>query len=475
MRLGSSTFLGAAVTDGSITFAEVSAGGEKRTVRHVATFPLPAGQSFDSPEPLGQSIASFLRQRKFGASRVVIGVPAKWLIALEKELPPADETLATSMLRLQAERLAVAESGELAFDYAGQADPSQPSKVLLVAMPRKRLERVEQALESAGLTIAAVTSTALTLASEAQSSDPGVAPPPGLLLLGRNGVEMVWRQQGAPRMLRHLSFTMLNGTLPPLGPLSAELRRTVALVPRAADGKPPELILCDAVGLTDQQRREFSERLGVNVKACDAGTAMGLTTADVQANGDGFAPAAALAVAGIRGSALPIDFKHSRLAPQPPRRFGKRSVWGAATGAVLVVLIGFLYFDVHRTRAELDAANARLAEMAPDIKDAENSIERIRYARSFFETRPPMLDSLREITLSFGESERIWATSFTMRDNRRVQLSGKAANQGVVVAVRDRLMNNPKFADVKLLEVRDAGGQSRDVSFSISFLYRGTE
>jgi len=35
--------------------------------------------------------AGFLRERGFGASRTVVGIPAKWLIAMERDVPPAGE------------------------------------------------------------------------------------------------------------------------------------------------------------------------------------------------------------------------------------------------------------------------------------------------------------------------------------------------------------------------------------------------
>src|SRR5207245_1243173 len=78
------------------------------------------------------------------ASRAVIGLPARWLFAVEKELPPAGEAEARSALRLQAERLALAESGEVVCDFVGRPNSGAPTRVLLVGMLRQRLERVEQ-------------------------------------------------------------------------------------------------------------------------------------------------------------------------------------------------------------------------------------------------------------------------------------------------------------------------------------------
>src|SRR3954467_9576313 len=115
----SSSFLGIAVSDQSVSCAEVLVSGDKREVRATATFTFPPETTLDSPDAAGQALAAFLRQKRFSAQRVVVGVPARWLIAVEKEVPPSSDEQSRSMLRLQAERLAVAEHGEVVFDFAG--------------------------------------------------------------------------------------------------------------------------------------------------------------------------------------------------------------------------------------------------------------------------------------------------------------------------------------------------------------------
>src|SRR5439155_2127905 len=100
----SSNLLGLAVSDRAITCAELSVTGERRSARRTAVFELPAELSLEQPAAVGQALALFLRSNRFTASRAVIGLPARWLFAVEKELPPAGEAEARSALRLQAER-----------------------------------------------------------------------------------------------------------------------------------------------------------------------------------------------------------------------------------------------------------------------------------------------------------------------------------------------------------------------------------
>jgi hypothetical protein len=163
----STSFLGLAISERAVVCAEVAArGAGGGTARRTATFTLPPELSLDAkPESVGTVLSVFLRENKFTASRCVVGVPARWLIAVEKEVPPSDPVAARAMLRLQAERLAVAENGEVVFDFAANPNPTPPPKVLLVGMLRSRLERIEKIVQAAGLELEAVTSSGLSLAA----------------------------------------------------------------------------------------------------------------------------------------------------------------------------------------------------------------------------------------------------------------------------------------------------------------------
>ncbi|MGA2500360.1 MAG: hypothetical protein ABSH20_21670, partial [Tepidisphaeraceae bacterium] len=262
MILRSSNFVGLALSDRSIACVELSVNGERRGVRHMATFALPGQLSAANAGATGQALATFLRQHGFSTSRAVVGVPARWLIAMEREVPPADREQTRAMLRLQADRLAVAESGEMVFDYAGEPDSNRGGKVLLVGIRRQQLERVEMLLDAAGITVTAITPSSLALACVLEPSQNRP-----MLVVGRSGAEMVWQNDGTPRLLRHLTLpTGGNTDTPSLGSLGAELRRTVTLIPTNGSGAARELLLWDGLGLSKQQVTDLSDRLGISVR-----------------------------------------------------------------------------------------------------------------------------------------------------------------------------------------------------------------
>jgi hypothetical protein len=507
MILGSSTFLGLAVSDRSISIAEVAGAGAKRAVRKVMTFTLPAGVTLDQPAPAGQALRAFLRENGFTASRAVVGVPAKWLIARENDVPPAAPDQIHAMLSLAAERLSAAESSDLVTDFAGKIDggaatSTGPRRVLLVAMLRQRLEQLTQLAEAAGLSVAAVTSSALVLAQTARQAGHDLP----MLLLGRQGAEMVFQHAGTPRMLRHVSVVAMNGHGVATGPLGAELRRAVALAPAtpngtsktggngsppAAPGAPPterELLLWDAVGLTDQQLGELSERMGVRVRSGQSLRSLGVQTApegsDADTPGGQFAPAVSLAFAGADRALLPIDFKRSRLAPRKKRRqMASLTSWGIILGALVVIGVVGLYIYVSNLESRLKVLDSTLVETKPKWDEARADRERLDYGLGFFEKRSPMLEALREVTTAFPQEEQIWVTNFTIREEkdqrkakyvRRGMLIGKSPSQKTASDVSDRLRQNPKFADVSLT-FQDTGGRSREVAFTIAFTFTATE
>ncbi len=468
------SFLGLAIAERAIVCAEVApARGNGGTMRRTATFVVPPELSLDAqPESVGAALAAFLREQKFSASRCVVGVPARWLIAVEKEVPPSDDTSARAMLRLQAERLAVAESGEVVFDFAGKSSSSTATKVLLVGMLRQRLERIEKIADSAGLHLEAVTSTGLTLASCASGKDEG-----GLLLLTRGGGEIVWRHNDAPRMLRHVAVAAMNGHgTVNMAPLTAELRRAVTLAQTNGDGR--DLLLLDGVGLEDAQITELSERLGVKLRSgrnsdvCGIGSDPAIASPAEHRDAPArYAPAISLALAGVRPALRPLDFKHSRLAPVKVSRFGARSSWAIVLGAIALLGIVSLYVIAHQRQNQIDALNATLRTLDPEIEDAQTNVDRLKYARGFFETRPPVLDCLAELSAAFGENDRAWVKALVLPANGKGTINGQAADDAVVLAVVERIKKNPRFTDVKGPNTQQADPRTREVSFTVTFTF----
>jgi hypothetical protein len=473
LSIGHPSVLGLAVGERSIIAAEVSITRDRRQVKHTAEFVFPQGTSLEKAEELGTALAQFLRQHHFSSSRAVIGVPARWLMARDKDLPPATAEVAASTLRLQAERHSSAE--DLIFDYAGQSDPRKPRKVLLAAMLRPQMERLQRMADAAGLRLLGITSATLALASTAGDG------PSLLLTIAPDAMELAARHDGTPVLLRHLassnaSASLRNGGAQDMASmLGSEIRRVVTLMPQNGQGGARSITLWDSLGLSDSEIPILQDRAGLAVESLVDLKTLGIATNTADAAR--FAPAIALALSAAE-KRLPLDFLHSRLATRKESRIGRRTVWAAIIGVVAVGLIAFLLIDLQRRETALVNLRSRLDNLKPDIKSAESLTEKVSFGRGWFETRPPMLDCLREITRAFRDEEPIWVSSFSLRDNHKGTLKGRTADRKYVTdpqGLIDRLQKNKNFSDVRVQELREVGGNSRDVSFSLNFIFNPTE
>jgi hypothetical protein len=470
MTFRASPILGLAVGEGGILCAQVAGGARGAVVQKVGWFTRPIAAATDAitPEQEGALLGAFLKEHGFSATRAVVGVPARWLLSQEKELPPAGVDEAKAILRLHAERMMLADSAPMVADFAGDLRASPP-RVLLVALLQSHLDRLSKMIGAAGLSTVAVTSTALAAArfSDETSSVPFV-------MLGDKSAELVVARNGAPRALRHVSITVRGPS--GAGGAASDLRRAMAM----AGGSDAGVTVWDGVGLDRHEWDDLASRLKTTVHHGPgverAGTSIATGALNGAAGGrsvDAYLPAVALAAAGLKRAGLPIDFAHPRLQAVAPRRIGRRGMWSAAFVLLAVVCLASLYVTVQQREAQAVELDSKLKAIADDAKAAQANIDRVAFGRTYFESRPPTLQCLRDVSLAFDYDEPIWATSFTLRDNGRGQLQGRASDQRLVLMVNDRLKANPRFANVQLVDSRDTGGNSREVVFSISFNYVG--
>jgi hypothetical protein len=462
--LSTSDALGIAVGEQSLTIAEVHAArGDAVEVRRTARMDLDTPLASADPEALGQVLSQFLRKHRFKASRVVIGVPAKWLVARERDLPPANAEQASGMLRLQAERLFSSELKELVFDYAGTPDARAATKVLLVAMPRHQLDRVVGVAEAAGLKVHAVLPSVLALAANSSDQSKNTL----WLSLSRDAAELLVQTDSNPRLLRHLpvrgsDLMSQNGTrMGAMTGLGGELKRAAVLTPGSEDRS---LVLCDGVGLKAEERSALEAQAGITLRDCpQPGTTEGSEAV----------PAIALGRLATRPQPAPVDFAHPRLAAPRAKRVSRATMYAAVAGAVLVLALGTLLWDIRGREQTHASMKEQLVLFKPNIEAAEHAVERVNVGRGWFEARPPILECLREVTLAFRDDEQIFVTNFTLRDTGVGQLSGKSSDDKFVLGVLNRLKNNPLFADVSFQSTQESGGNSRDVSFSLKFTFVG--
>lgn len=488
MIFASSNLLGIAVSDRSITCAELSGKGDRLSAKTTATFTLPADLSLEKPDALGAALATFLKQNGFSASEAVVGIPARWLIAAEKDVPPAGRDQMRTLLRMQAERLPLADAGELVCEYVGEHDSSKPSKVLLIAILRKQLERIEKTMEAAGLKLAAVTPTALALASVASGRVGPASRNTSFLMLGNSSAELVYQRSGTPRILRHVGIAA-NGHGLSIAPLGTELRRAVAMAPSTGTNgdSTSEMVLWDSIGLKDAQVAELSERSGLKVRSGDGLAMLGVkaqprTSRSADAvDPEQFAPAIALAIAGANPTLMPFDFTDSRLAPVVASRFGTKTVWGGIIAALVIIGVTTMLVQNNIKARELARIQAQRSERAADITKASALQTRVDFTGQYFDNRSQMLECFRDLSNCFRDSDPMWATNFAVKassdpatPNRlEATLEGKTTDPLAVKELVPRMRLNQRFEEIETPTITPSGSgrQAGQASFTMKFKY----
>ena len=453
--------LGLAIEERAILAAEVHVANGKAELRRAAEFALPEGASLDAPEALGAALREFLQKGHFAAKTVVIGLPARWLVTKEKAFPPAAAGVLTGMVRLEAERSFATEITRLAVDYVAPDAGGEGARVAMVAAPRARVEAAAALGRAAGLKVAAVTTSAGVLADALRTDAPTLL----ALCLRPGHVELAVRSDGALRSLRHLPVTLEGPAWQEA--LRAELLRATAQLPA---GAPRDLAAWDGAGLG----ADVVNALGA--RAADPLADLGVTMPPDGARDAAVhcATAAALACAGARKAALPVDFLHSRLEVRGPSS-RRRLMWAGAAAGALLIASGALFLEWRSEQRELTELRQKRDDLKPNADAARLLVDRVAVLRGWTDQRPRFLDPLRELTLAFPAEGRIWATSLAIRQDMRIAVSGKAADERSVLEVLDRLQANRAFEGVKLVYMRGAGGNSREVAFSMTLNFLNQE
>lgn len=449
MMFGARGALGLAMDEETVLAAEVAPLAGGLALRRAAVFERPAGAA---PAAAGKALRRWLKAQGFAATTAAIGAPARWVLSRETVLPAAGAAAVGGMARLEAERLFAQGMEPWVVDYLAQPTADGRVSALLCAVDRNKAAQAQAAARAAGLKPRFMAPSVLALAWAARRDAWDV-----LLWPRAGGAEAVARRGGRILALRHLP-------LPPAGSRerAAELRgavaRLLALGPGEAGAEPPSVAVCGG-GLAGGLPGGFA--LGL--------AGLGLSAPAGLDDADRFAPAAALALAALRGQEPPLNFLRPRFASASGPRLGRKLAWGAAA-ALAVLAAGGVYAEAWRRDAdELAGLQARLDAMRPDIEAAREVARKVALARGWTDRRPKALDPLRELALAFPVESRAWLTSLALSQDRRVVVAGKAADEKAALGVLDRIRACKAFADASTLYVREAGGAASEVAFSFSF------
>jgi hypothetical protein len=338
-------------------------------------------------------------------------------------------------------------------------------------MLKKRMRQIVDAVQGAGLELLSVSIASVSLFCPGRGADPAARARFALFtgsacaeLLVRTGEDIVtvkyFQNQAAPEG---------DASMPEIA------RALSAYMASAPEGEEEKMLFWHESEDLKKISADMAGGLPRGIVARKLPVAGFLEAYGVSANAEEIGPfgpslALALSVFDVPSPSV-VDFLNSRMEAKVGR-IEKRHVRAAAlvAGVLLVLLFGMVIswkMDV----GEVAGLKSTLAGMQADIDAARDVVDKVSDARGWYGRRPRVLDCLREITRVFPEEGRIWTSSLALNEEMNGIISGKANGEDDIIEVMDKMKKSDAFSDVQIVYMRDGGKDTREVSFSMSFVF----
>lgn len=407
-----------------------------------------------APELVGRELRNQLDAAGVRERHCVFGVPLKWVLTAQTELPPLPEEDAKNLLQMEAERGFHSDTATLQIANSRSALAADKKFVLLAAIPSPHLVALEKVLAAAKLKPVSFALGLTALQSPADEKSNGVL----ALRIGENNVGLQITAGGGVAALRALEGAVADEggrkillpdivareTRVTLGQLPAELR---AVVKRIRIFGPREL----ASQLADEMELRF-EPMGLSVEIVSGYTPNEFgATLPVEVS---VSSAFSLAARALMEAQPPFEFLPPKptLLEQLTSKYssGRLRTTGAIAAGVALIILGLFLFQqiqLWRLRSQWNAMSAKVGQL-------QNIQDNIRQFRSWYEGDFRTLAILRQLSLAFPEDGAVTAKNITIRDGTLVTCTGSARDYAALLAMQSKLRAADGISNVQLEQVR---------------------
>ena len=402
-----------------------------------------------APELVGREIRNQLDAAGVRERNCVFGVPLKWVLTAQTELPPLPEADAASLLQLEAERGFHSDVATLQICDSRSPLADGKKNVLLAGIPGTHLAALEKILAAAKLKPVSFALGISALQSAADEKSNGVL----ALAIGERKVSLQITAGGGVVALRALEGAVADEAGQralltevvareariTLGQLPGELRDAVK---RIRIFGPREL----ARQLADALEPRFAPMgLKIEVVAGYAPDEFGVQL-PVEAS---LSAAFSLAARVLTGQPPAFEF----LPPKPnfvelfvtKYSSGRLRTTGAVAAGVTAVLVGIFMFQ----QFQLWHYRSQWTQMAAKAGELQAIQDNIRQYRSWYDGSFRNLAILRQLSQAFPEDGSVTAKNIVVRDGGTVTCSGTARDSSAVLAVESRLSALPGISGVR--------------------------
>ena len=420
-----------------------------------------------APELVGREIRNQLDAAGVRERDCILGVPLKWVLTAQTELPPLPEADAQGLLQMEVERGFHSDVTELLVDNSRSPLAGDKTFVLLAAIPNTHLEALEQILAAAklkpvsfGLGISALQSPAAeksngVLALAIGESHVGLQITAGGVVALR-GLEGAIDNEAGRRALQPEVVTREARVT--LGQLPAELR---AKVKRIRIFGPKEL----AQQLADEMELRF-EPMGLKVETVPAYAPdeFGVTLSPDAS----LSPAFSLAARYLTEQKPAFEFLPPKptLLEQLAAKYssGRLRTTGAVAAGVAAIVLGIFLFQ----QFQLWRLRSQWSHMQVKVTELQKIQDQIRQYRPWYGGTFRSLAILRELALAFPQDGVVTAKVIAIRDDGTVNCSGNAQDSAALLALEASLSKLPGVSEVHQEQIR---GSKPPLQFVFSFKF----
>jgi hypothetical protein len=397
----------------------------------------------------------------------VVGVPLKWVLTAQTELPPLPEADAASLLQMEAEKGFHADTTDLQISHSRSALAGDKKFVLLAGIPNTHVAALEQVLAAAKLRPASFALGISALQSAGDQKSGGVL----TLAIGESHVGLQVTTGGGVTALRALeggietegahrtlhADVITREARVTLGQLPGELRDKVKLIRVFG---PREL----AQQLADEMELRF-EPMGLKVETVSAYAPdeFGVTLPpDVS-----LSPAFSVAARVLTEQKPAFEF----LPPKPTiiEQFvmkyssGRLRTTGAIAVGVAVLVLGVFLFQ----QIQLWYFRSQWSRIETKVTELQKIGDQIRQYRPWYGGDYRSLAILQQLSLAFPESGTLTAKVIDIRDDGSVNCSGNMRDNSALLEMESKLSKADGVSDLKVEQIR---GKS-PMQFVFSFKY----
>jgi hypothetical protein len=426
-----------------------------------------------APELVGREIRNQLDAAGVRERNCVVGVPLKWILTAQTELPPLAEADAKSLLQMEAERGFHSDVATLQISDSRSPLADGKKNVLLAGIPNTHLAALEKILAAAKLKPVSFAPAISALQFPGDKKSGGVL----ALAIGERNVSLQISAGGGVVALRSLegavedeagrrtlhTDVVARETRITLGQLPDALRDAVKSIRIFG---PREL----AQPLADELELRF-EPLGLQVEFISA-YAPDEFSATLPA-GVPLSAAFSLAARFLMEQKPAFEF----LPPKPTfiEQFaskyssGRLRTTGAVAAGIAAVILGLFLFQ----QIELWHYRSQWSRIAVKVGELQAIQDNIRQYRPWYDGTFPNLAILRQLTLAFPEDGSVTAKNIEVQNGNTVTCSGTASDYASLLAMQSRLRAADGVNDVKLEQIR--GKAPMQFVFAFTFNNRGAE